>query len=168
VQVNFGVGFYNETSKTRTEVLAILFDSAFGGAPFMDLGIFSSGGGLLGFDLLRTAPLPNAVRTDILSGALFELDVLLRADEATATARLAVGASEFTTDPLTLTRLDSPVGGLLNVFALQHNFFPGTPLGRDDTISVDLTEVRMFVPEPSTGLLLAVGLTALAAGRQRR
>ncbi len=177
MQVNLGATVIDSSGITpvRVGIVAILTDSLFAGLgdPFMELVIHEQDeGNLADFDQIRVL-VTSTMRSRIIMGDDFDLDLLFDALLGTAVATLTVDADETATPALGLSRLNglaSPGAALISISALEHNMFPAFPeieLDADDFIEVDLVELRAAIPEPSTALLLASGLVALAVGRTR-
>ena len=123
-------------------------------------------------DQLRVT-LPDSVRVAILGGASFDIELLVDRQLGTATASLGVGSDVFATPELTLTRLGSNNIGVLTSSSLVLDFVDdpnfGGPMdfGADDSVSVQLVELWAAVPEPSTGLLVSLGLVWLVGCRRK-
>ena len=129
----------------------------------MEIVIFEQTLGLPGFDMLRM-DLPDAVRTAVMLGSLFDIGLLIDRDQGTAAAALVVHGVEFVTSDLTLSRLATQDIRYLNTQVFVHDFI-GVDLGSDDSLSVELHELHVSVPEPGTLALLGIGLLGLGVPR---
>jgi hypothetical protein len=131
-----------------------------GSQGLMQLGVFESNSG--GFINQRTLQLSFEQRAAILAGAAFDLDLWVDVDQGVAVATLDMGGSSVLATPM--IGLNALAGDFYGIAAFTQML--DVVGGADDVLAVNLHELSATVPEPSTALLIAMGLGCLAAQRR--